>query len=466
VQIPILNGIATDEDSDFRLTFPRNMEPVSMQTGISAGYLRPADGIIQFGTGPGIDRGGINWNNTCYRVMGTKLVSIAENGTTTTLGEVGGTTPVTFTYSFDRLAVSSNGNLFYWDGAVLTQVVDVDLGTSLDVIWVDGYFLSTDGTYIVSTELADPTLVSSVKYGSSEADPDPIVALKKLRNEPHAINRYTIEAFQNVGGAGFPFQRIDGAQMTRGCVGTHACTVFLEQIAFIGSGKDESISVWIGANGHTEKIASREIDIVLGQYSEQLLSTVVVESRVSAGQDLLYIHLPDQTLVYNHAATQLIGQRIWYTLATTETGDGLYRARNFVRCYNKWLVGDPSTDAHGYLSEGISSHYGSKVGWWFETRIIYNEGLGAIFHQLELIALTGRSALGDDPYIGTQYTVDGETWSMPRMISAGKNGNRTKRLVWFHQGMMTRWRAQRFFGTSDAHMSIARLDGQLEGLNA
>ena len=56
--IPILNGIYTDDAADFRTSYPINMVPVPKQQGISAGYLRPADGIVELGTGPGIDRGG------------------------------------------------------------------------------------------------------------------------------------------------------------------------------------------------------------------------------------------------------------------------------------------------------------------------------------------------------------------------------------------------------------------------
>ena len=165
-QIPILSGIYTDTNSDFRTAYPRNLVPVMKTTGISDSYLRPADGIVQLGTGPGTDRGGINWDGTCYRVMGSKLVSIGATGVTTTLGDVGNDgKSVTFDYSFDRLAIASNGNLFYWDGTTLTQVSDVDLGTVVDMIWVDGYFMTTDGQYLIVTELNDPTQVDPIKYG-------------------------------------------------------------------------------------------------------------------------------------------------------------------------------------------------------------------------------------------------------------------------------------------------------------
>jgi hypothetical protein len=80
MQIPILSGIYSDPAGDFRTSLPKNMIPVSKEQGISKGYLRPADGITEFGTGPGTDRGGINWNGILYRVMGTKLVKVAADG--------------------------------------------------------------------------------------------------------------------------------------------------------------------------------------------------------------------------------------------------------------------------------------------------------------------------------------------------------------------------------------------------
>ena len=114
MQIPILSGIFTDNDPSIRTAYPVNLMPVLKQSGVNNSYLRPADGIIENGTGPGIARGGINWNDELYRVMGSKLVKIASDGAVTTLGDVGGSTAnVTMDYSFDRLAIASNNNLFY-----------------------------------------------------------------------------------------------------------------------------------------------------------------------------------------------------------------------------------------------------------------------------------------------------------------------------------------------------------------
>jgi len=463
-QIPILNGIYTDNGPDIRTSYPVNLIPVPTVSGISAGYLRPADGIVTFGSGPGIDRGGINWRGECYRVMGTKLVKVAADGSVSTLGDVGGSGLVTFDYSFDRLAVASSGSLYYWDGTTLTLVTDPDLGTVIDVVWVDGYFMTTDGESLIVTELNDPTQVNPLKYGSSEADPDPVVALLKVRNEVYALNRNTIEVFDNVGGDFFPFARVEGAQIMKGCVGTFACTVYLDAVAFLGSGRNETISVFLGANSGTVKIATREIEVLLKSYTEDQLSGVKMETKVDEGHQHLWIHLPDRTIVYDAAASSALGQPVWFTLTTGLTGFSEYRAQNLVWCYDKWLTGDTASVNHGYLSDTISSQYGDIARWEFGTLILYNDGRGAIIYDLELVSLTGRVAFGLNPQIATSYSLDGQTWSQDNYIRVGAQGDRAKRLRWFRQGAMRNWRIQRFKGDSQAHLSFLRLEAAIEPL--
>lgn len=468
MQIPILNGIYADSTPELRTSYPVNMVPVPKQSGISNGFLRPGDGIVANGTGPGTDRGGINWNGICYRVMGTNLVSITSSGAVTVLGDVGGPTTelVTMDYSFELLAIASGGRLYFWNPATntLTQNIDPDLGVVLDVVWVDGYFMTTDGEFLIVTDLTDPLQVNPLKYGSSEVDPDPVVALIKLRNEVYALNSNTIEVFDNVGGELFPFARIDGAQVQKGCLGTQACCIYLERIAFLGGGRNEAPGIYIGAAATTQKISTQEIDNLLLTYTEAQLVTTKLEARNDKNHQHLYVHLPDRTIVYDASASEALGEQVWFTLTSTVVGFTQYRARNLVWCYDKWLVGDPQSSAIGYLVQDTGHHWGQQVRWEFGTMIAYNEGNGAIFNRLELVSLTGSVTLGTNPQISTSYSVDGLAWSQDRSISVGTKGDTAKRLAWFQQGRMKNWRIQRFRGDSDAHISFIRLEAQIEAL--
>lgn len=471
MQIAILSGIYTDEGPDFRTAYPRNMIPVPRANGISNGYLRPADGIVQTGAGPGLDRGGINWNGVHYRVSGGTLVRVDADGAVLELGSIAGTEPVRWAYSFDRLAIVGGGNAYYWDGSALQQVTDPDLGNVIDVEWIDGYFMFTDGTYNIVSDLTDPASINPLRYGSSEADPDAIQCnLKTRAGEVYSVNRYTMELFLNAGQSStitvFPFERNSGGQINRGAIGTHAAALYDGKIAFLGGARGEPPAVWIGLNGDTAKLSTGEIDTLLLDYTEERLAGTVVEVRMVKNHQFLYLHLPDRTLVYDAAASAAVQEPVWFSVDSGLAEPAQYRARGFVWCYDRWLCGDPTSGALGQLDDATSTHYGQVIGWEFGTGIVYNEGRGAIFHELELVALPGRVPLGADPVVWTSYSVDGETWSMERSVRAGRQGQRNKRLIWLGQGSMEQWRIQRFRGTSDAHIAFARLEAQLEPLNA
>ena len=115
MQLSILSGIYTTDAPDLRIAYPVNMMPVPTDNGVSGGYLRPHDGIVQQSTDTvGVCRGGIYWpkDGKVYRVMGQKLRTIAPDGTVSEVvsGDVLSTSgAVRFDYSFDYLGTVAGG---------------------------------------------------------------------------------------------------------------------------------------------------------------------------------------------------------------------------------------------------------------------------------------------------------------------------------------------------------------------
>jgi len=462
MQVSILNGIYSS-GADFRTSYPVNLTPVPKATGLSSGYLRPSEGVVLFANAPGKCRGGVNWKDEAYFVCGDKLIKVRENGTTQEIDRVEDDgKPVRFSFSFDRLGIASAGKLYYMTGTILSQVTDADLGDAFDVKYLDGYFLTTDGEFIVQTSITDPTSILPFSYGSSEVDPDPIEALIVNRNELYAINRYTIEVFTNATVTGsvveyFAFARIDGAHIQKGAVGRDAVCVFNEALAFVGSGRNEAPAVYLGENAQTIKLSTREIDQILASYTEAQLETVVTEPRTDKGHKFLYVHLPDKTLVYDSAASVTLQEPVWHILTSSLTGDAQYVARHFVWAYNRWLCGDPTANRIGVLSETDANHYGQIVRTEFGTTINWSETGGAVFHGLDLQVLAPSK--NGKQRMAASYTTDGQNWSQDRWATEN-----LRRLAWHTQGFMHGWRAYRFRGTSDAGLSFSRLDAKMEPL--
>lgn len=448
--IPLLAGMGATEAGDFSERLPINLEPVPTDTGLSKGYLRTAMGARQVGVGPDKDRGGIVWNNTHYRAMGNSLVTVSPTGTVTNVATiVDDGSPVTFDYGFGRLATRSSTTLYLYDGATNTAVTDPDLGPVRDMLWMDGYFVTTDGTSIVVTDLANPFAVNPLKYGSAEADPDMITGLGRLRDELIAFGSNTIEFYTNVGSSGFPFQVNPGATIPVGCVGPYAKCPFVQTYAFVGGGRNQAVGVWLVGGGTATKISTRVIDDMLA--AEENQAGIELEARVARDENRLYVHMTDKTLVYLAAASATSGQAIWYIV---QSGEGsAYRLRHAVEFYGKWFVGDTESNAIGVLAEDIDpgdnhsifmsftkdgetysqerplavpalgqrnrrmqwrphvrfnsqflglrfrgtsgqTHFGSRTDWFFQTPLIYNKGQGGIVHDLELMGLPGRTGYG------------------------------------------------------------------------
>jgi hypothetical protein len=459
VAIPLLSGVAGSETGEFVQRFPLNLEPVIVDTQISKGQLRIAPGASVTGTGPGGDRGGIEWNGIAYRVMGTSLVSISASGTVTILGDVGDGDRCWFDYSFDRLAIGSGGRVYYYAPLTgLTQVIDTDLGTSIDGLWVDGYFMSTDGTYVVVTELADPTSVQPLKYGSAEEDPDAITGLLKWRDEAYILGRYTIQTFENVGGNGFPFVDRKGAGIPFGCVGPMAKCLYGDGFAFVGGARNEALNVYIGAQGQAKAIGTRALCDALAAVERP--EAIEVEARTRRNERYLLVHLPDETWTFMISASGVVGSPVWFRQHTDSHG---YRLRNAVQIYGGTMVADPISGEFGYLNEAEPYHFGTDPGWEFEAGMVYNEAVGAIIHSLELVGLPGR---GGDGSVFLSMTRDGETYSTERAVRAGPLGARNRRIQWRPHVRIGSWLGLRFRGVGRALPGFASLEAKAVPLSS
>jgi hypothetical protein len=467
VQVSILSGVYSQKGPDFEASYPLNLVPNFQQTGISEGYLRSAPGIDVFAVGAGTDRGGYNWNGTLYRVSGTTLLAVSSTGIASIVGDVGGSSRVSFASSFDRMAIASNEQLRYYNGTTLSQVTDPDLGIVLDVVWQDGYFITTDGTNIVITELNDPTQVDPLAYGSAEADPDSILGLLTIRGELYVLGQRTIEVFYNTGvvtdAAPFPFQRQRGAQIDKGISGTHAKCLFLDTFAFCGAGRNEEPKIYVAGLGEATPISTRGIERMLAAVDDP--STIVLEARNGDGANTLYVHLPDQTLVYDHEASQAAQTPVWYRLASGIYADQAYRARNFTYAYGQWHCGDIQSFNLGVLVDTNDNQFGDKTEWKFDCQLTYSQGKGGICHDLELVGFYGRATPGSEPIAFMSWTDDGVAWSQERAARTGYSGQRSLRVAWRRNGFFRQWRAFRFRGITGTPISFSRLEANFEQLN-
>lgn len=364
---------------DYRDNLPVNLTAVVKPVKGDNGYLVSHDGLTEFAVTNGKARGG-TFNerfNKHYRVSGDNFESVDVNGVITNIGLTSGDGVCSLSNSFNTQAILSDGKLFLWDNASLIQVTDPDLGFPIDITWFKGIYVMTDGESLFHTDIANEFSINPLKYSSSEFASDKILAVARDdHNQIIAFNRYSTEYFffnANAAVGTSVLQNIDQASNKIGIVGTH-CQTLLDGMFFIlGGRQEESPSVHILNSGQEVTIATREIDKLISKYTESELSNAVLESRTVDRDKFLIVHLPNETLLYNHTvATKAGNDSAWTIIKTGVDVDEPWRARFgvFDPRASKWIYGDMKENKLGYLDKQCASQYGEQVEGIFYTPII------------------------------------------------------------------------------------------------
>ena len=323
---------------------------------------------------------------------------------------------------------------------------------AFDVTFLDGYFITTDGTFVIATELLDPTQVDPRRYGSAEADPDPITGVEALNEELYAIGRHSIQIFRNVGGTVFPFQVIKGATVPFGCISAYAKCRVIDSIAFVGGGREEPLGVFVLAGGTAQRISTREIEDLFEGVDESLIE---LEARRFGEDDHLILHTPNASAMLKIRTASEIGGRLWTILHSGRFGP--YRLRHSVWDGVRHVVGDLSSAKLGVLSESVVTHFGGRADWQFDAGLLFNEGRSLIIQEIELF---GQFPVDAASTIFLSVTRDGELWS--NEIARPFAGVRGERAIWRPNVRMPVMSGMRFRGSS--RVAIARCEVMGEGL--
>jgi len=309
--VTLIKGDSHGSDVDYRDNLSINMYAVNREILGAQGYMIGYPGLTSLGTGLGIDRGGV-YNerlNNHYRVSGTRLISVSSAGTVVNLGLISGSKQAAMPYSFTSQAIITAGKMWlYKDVGGLAEVVDGDLGYPIDGVWIDGYYFLTDGEYVYHTDIADETAIDPLKFATAEFMPDKSLGLLKTSDNKVAVfGRYTIEYFADIAQANFAFTRIESRAQKVGIVATHAKCELSGNFYITGGPKEGGVGAYKIQAGSSQKISTREVDKIIGGYTEPELADIRMETRFHNDITLILIHLPDHVLCFNESIAKTNG---------------------------------------------------------------------------------------------------------------------------------------------------------------
>ena len=394
LDLPISLGDKNSSETDYRDNLVVNYTMVARDIKGDEGYLLSHPGLSDFATGTGIDRGGIynERQDTHLRISGERLISISSTGVVTEIGLISGSQHTLLPYSFKTQGILSNGNFWLYDGVSLIPYTDPDLGSPIDVVWINGVYFFTDGENLFHTTAVSEFNIEPDNFATAEFSPDRTLGLlKNQQNQVVVFNRYTIEWFSDTGAQeGFRFRRIPGKALKVGIVGTNCKAELDGKVFILGGGKEESPSIHIIAGGNVVTVATREVDKIIAGYTESQLQSVVMESRVQYRDKFLIARFPNHTLLYNHTVGERYGTKLAWTIVKTGTvDDAPWRGRNgvFDPRISKWIYGDSIDSKIGFLDENTNAQYGQKMENIFYTPTVNLETFS--INELEIDTIPG-----------------------------------------------------------------------------
>lgn len=455
--IPLIKG-QRKTNYDYRDNLPINLTAVKSSVEGDTGYLIAHDGLAEFAQVSGQSRGGY-FNerlNKHFRVSGEKLESISPSGEVEVIGALFGTETCSFSESFNTQAILSDGSFWLYDGYSLTRVEDPDLGVPIDITWFRGIYVMTDGEFLFHTDINDEFSISPLKYSSSEFATDPVKGLIRTdSNEIIAFNRYSTEYFYfnaNAPVGTSVLSPIQGKSSRIGIVGTH-CKCFLDGVIFIlGGRKEESPSVHI-TNGASEvNVATREVDKIISQYTEEELQGVYMESRTVDRDKFVIVHLPNETLLYNYTLGQ--PDVAWTIIKSGEDSPwrakfGVFDPRN-----SKWIYGDTQEFKLAYLDQQNMAQYGEEQELLFYTPILPVKRQS--INSLELDTISGYTANVKSCFMSMSY--DGVGWGQEYAINISAPNNYDARYIIRRLGYVKSSVSFRFRFTGVEKMAFSGLE--------
>lgn len=460
LDLPISLGDKSGEETDYRDQLLVNYTMVSRDIKGDEGYILSHAGLTTFGNGVGIDRGGIynDRQDSHLRISGERLIDVAGDGSTTTIGIISGDRQASLPYSFQTQGIVSDNRFWLYDGTTLTEVIDTDLGAPIDCDWINGVYFFTDGETLYHTRSDDEAAIDPLTFATSEFSPDKTVGvLKNNQNQMVVFNRYSVEWFADGGGDNFRFRRIEGKAIKLGIVGTHCKVEAAGKIFVLGNRKKERESIHIIAGGQTVSIATREIDKILETYTEDELSQSVLETRTEERDIFVIVRLLRHTLLYNFTIGQQYGNKYsWTILKTDINGDDPWRARNgvFDPRISKWVYGDSIDDRLGTLDDTTNLQYGEQVEEIFYTPIVSGLETQSI-DEFEIETIPGRPSADINMWFSLSY--DGVTYGTEFSVPVSRENDYNIRYLRRNLGYIRQNFNMKFRKVSDGRQAFSGL---------
>lgn len=396
-----------------------------------------APGLTQFAQcGAGPVRGFHVMGGVLYVVSGTTLYSVDSLGNATVLGgAVSGNGIVSMSDNGTQLIIVNGVHGYVYAASTGFQIItDSNFHPATSVTFFDNYFaLSWDGTnkFFISNSL-DGTTYSGTDFASAEVSPDFVLSIVNQQENLLIFGQNTIETWYDAGTVNFPFQRIDGGTVERGCAAALTPVKEDNSVFFLGDDR-----VFYRLDGTIpRRISTHAIEDAWQGYG--VVSDAYCFSYTFEGHKFIVLTFPtaNATWVYD------ISTGLWHERISWDANGnsyGRWRGACAAQIYNKIMIGDAYSGRIGYLDNAAFTEFGNTMQALMIGPVMHQDRKRVFHTRFELDMEAGVGATvdpGSNPQAMLDWSDDGgRSFCRPqRWQSMGKLGAYTQRLRWLRNG--------------------------------
>lgn len=389
-----------------------------------------------------------------FAVSGFSLVELNANGSSTSRGTLQthlGVVSIADNGLILFIVDGPNGYTFDLGSGAFAQITDENFHGGDTVAFQDGYFIMNQpGTQdFWVTGLYSPD-IDGLSFAAAEGSPDLLVSLLSDGQNLWLFGDTSTEVWYDSGGALFPFQRIQGAFIKRGCVAKFSPKL-LENTVYWLAKDDYGQGVVLRAQGYAPiRVSTHAMEQEIQRYPT--ISDAEAWTYQQDGHSFYVLNFPSAGKTW--AFDAITG--LWHERAFT--GDGVLEQalpRNHCFAFGKHLVGS-SFDGNIYqMTPDALTDNGTNITRLRRAPVVNSENKRIQFPYLEIDMETGLGNGTSEPQAILRFSNDyAETWSNERFASLGRIGEKKKRVIYRRLGQ-ARNRVFEFKITDPVKISIS-----------
>ena len=378
-------------------------------------------------------------NSLLYGVHRDTFYSINNAGVVSSLGTIGTTSGrVDMCDDGTNIQVVDGSEIYTYDTSTpatpIAAVADADRPTSPNTCIVQAGRTITDedgtGQFKGSSAYA-PGTWDALDFATAESNPDNVVRVLNNRGTVVLMGDSTIEFWSNVGGSGFPYAKIIGADSETGIAARWSVGPLLGAYAFLAKNKEGQVFVGVLNGYRVDRISNFEFDHIINGYSSVADATGF--GYALGGHPMYQLNFQSEGKSWLYDATT----RYWSELRYGT--DARHRGEIAVDFINKTIIADYENGKLYRLDSDVYTDNEEPIYTVLRGRHIASKKRNVRIASIELGIEAGvgtATGQGSSPVAALRLSKDGgHTFGTSNYAPMGAVGEYTKRCIWRRLGV-------------------------------